>query len=63
MRLYAVDGDEPGVAVPPKRDTDYARARENKTDDVGAVVRYGIVSTTSARPRTAGTTPYPRVVE
>ena len=40
MRLYVVDGDDPGVAVPPKRDTEF-RARENKTDKVSAVLRYG----------------------
>jgi hypothetical protein len=34
------------VAFPPKRDTGYAR--ENKIDDVSAVLRYGVVLTTSA---------------
>ena len=33
------------VAFPPKSDTGYAR--ENKIDDVSAVLRYGVVSTTS----------------
>jgi hypothetical protein len=33
------------VAVPPKSDTGYTR--ENKIDDVSAVLRYGVVSTTS----------------
>jgi hypothetical protein len=32
------------VAFPPKSDTGYAR--ENKIDDVSAVLRYGVVSTT-----------------
>jgi len=32
MRLYVVDGDDPGVAVPPKRDTEFrARARTRLT--------------------------------
>jgi len=29
------------VAFPPKRDTDVPRARENKTDKLSAVLRYG----------------------
>jgi hypothetical protein len=33
------------VAFPPKSDNGYAR--ENKVDDVSAVLRYGVVSTTS----------------
>ena len=49
------------VALPSKSDTVFAR--ENKIDDVSAVLRYGVVSTMSVLPSTAGTTPYPRVVE
>jgi hypothetical protein len=33
------------VAFPPKSDTGYTR--ENKFDDVSAVLRYGVVSTTT----------------
>jgi len=33
------------VVLPPKSDTGYAR--ENKIDDVSAVLQYGVVSTTS----------------
>ena len=36
---------EISVALPPKSDTGYARA--NKIDDVSAVLRHGVVSTTS----------------
>jgi hypothetical protein len=33
------------VVLPPKSDTGYAR--ENKIDDLSAVLRYGVVSTTN----------------
>jgi hypothetical protein len=39
------------VAIPPKSDSVYGR--ENKIDDVSAVLRYGVVSTTS-EPREHG---------
>ena len=48
------------VALPPKSDTGYAR--ENKIDDVSAVLRYGCRRRVSSA-STAGMTPYPRVVE
>ena len=49
------------VAFPPKSDTGYAR--ENKIDDVSAVLRYGWCRPRVSSASTAGTTPYPRVVE
>ena len=56
-------GTAPGVLVafPPKSDT--GQARENKIDDVSAVLRYGVVSTTSELREHGRATPYPRVVE